>query len=236
MRRFPLRTGIVFAFAIIAWVFALSAPKACELTLLAPDLPPYGFFQDRQKVGVAVDATRELNARIGCSTTVESLPRLRAQALVQGQPDALLAPLARIPDREDQFEWVGTLVRERIRIFSIQPAISVELSDLKAGASVAVLRNSGIERLAQRLKLPNTVVAPDSAAMVRMLHAGRVDAIILPYSLAVYSARQENLDPDRLQFGETLTEFDVSIAMSKGSDPALAARLKSAFATLQSDN
>lgn len=72
--------------------------------------------------------------------------------------------------------------------------------------------------------------------MVRMLHAGRIDAIILPYSLAVYSSRQEKLDPDSLQFGETLTEFDVSIAMSKASDPALVGRLKTAFRTLQSDN
>jgi polar amino acid transport system substrate-binding protein len=223
----------------IILVWGLAGPPAsaqiCDLAFLAPELPPYGFVDRGTNVGAALDIVREMAARQGCNVTVTPVPRIRAQMLTQHAPNTIIAPVARTPGREDQFTWLGTIARETVSIYALASSPAMDLAGLKSGATVAVLRNSAIERLAERLALPNVVAAPDNTALVRMLAAGRVDAIISARSLTVNAMRAEGMDPARFRLGEDVAEFDVAAAMSNGSDPAIVRRLRSSLHDMKTD-
>ncbi|MFV1850642.1 MAG: substrate-binding periplasmic protein [Thalassospira sp.] len=154
--------------------------------------PPYVIYDEQTGIarGPAVDVISRvcMESQIRCKIRVE--PWARAYETALQNPDTLIFSIARRPDREALFKWIGTVAPYHVRLFSLNDYAVPVVDDWHAlvGFQVAgqmrdvkaqYLEDAGFE----------VMMAPSAEATIRMLFAGRAmlvagDALSLPYRVA----------------------------------------------------
>src|SRR5438128_2222379 len=105
-----------------AWVLLTGAAHAADntdtsLVLLTENFPPYNmakngknFAQDENINGIAVDIVREMFKRAGINYSLTlRFPWERIYKLALEKPGYGVFVMARLPDREKLFKWVGPI-------------------------------------------------------------------------------------------------------------------------------
>lgn len=161
---------------------------ACELRVQVPTMESFSRLDaNGQRVGYAIDVSREALRRIGCEARIVEFPGERAlTALAAGKLDVLYGVLP-LPERQASAWFVGPVDHMRIALYVRRDALpdgglrtlaDVRRTTLRIG--VERLRSYGPEydallddaAFAERLRL---VVSRDSA--LAMLATGRLDAV-----------------------------------------------------------
>jgi polar amino acid transport system substrate-binding protein len=112
------------ALRAIASVLLVALPALADvaparaLTLLTEENPPFSFARDGSLHGMAADVVAEASRRSGIVATSEVVTWDRAYARAQGEPDTCMFPLARRPERTEQFRWVGPIATNAWAVFA----------------------------------------------------------------------------------------------------------------------
>jgi polar amino acid transport system substrate-binding protein len=98
-------------FTFLACVFTLATPAHAALHLLTDENAPFGYTDPAsQKItGITADMVVEAASRAKQPYVLEIFPWARAYSLAKNDPDTCVYPLARLPERESLFRWVGPL-------------------------------------------------------------------------------------------------------------------------------
>ncbi|MDG4718193.1 MULTISPECIES: substrate-binding periplasmic protein [Thalassospira] len=216
------------------------AAGAADIRVMTTPFPPYVIYdEDTHKAyGPAVDVINQvcMTSAMDCEIMVE--PWARAYATAIENPDTLIFSIARRPDREMQFKWIGTVAPYHVRLFSIAGSgvpetenwrelssyhVAGQLRDVKA----QYLENAGFD----------IEMVPSAEATIRMLFANRAkliagDALSLPYRV-----RMLGEDSQRLQVVASIPELssDLYLAASLSTDDAIVTRLRTALESLKAD-
>jgi polar amino acid transport system substrate-binding protein len=221
---------------------ALPARAAEALQAVAGDgTTPFNYLVDGELRGLGVDVVRELAQRAGLSLQLAVMPFRQAFARALSTPNVLLLTVARTPEREGRFEWVGPLAprdvwlwklkrRTDLRLTALGDAKQYRVGVVFGDASIADLEQAGLEHKR------SLHVIHDRRALGRMLRMDRFDLIPMAlWSDGLLSAEGE-LPEEPLEPVVRLTrEGGYYFALAKGSDPALLQRLREAFAQLRAD-
>ncbi|MBK7282930.1 substrate-binding periplasmic protein [Candidatus Aalborgicola defluviihabitans] len=96
------------------WLLLTASALLCanvaagELQLLADENPPLSFTDGMQAKGLAVDVVREIQRRVGRRhSPIEFQPWARGYRTVSTQANVGLFAMARTPERETLFQWLG---------------------------------------------------------------------------------------------------------------------------------
>lgn len=209
--------------------------QAQELKLLSADLPPYSMLNS-DKTGFVAEVAVEIAKRIGQPTKLNYAPWSRVYRETQEQPNRVLAPIARTPQREDKFTWIVPVFQDRMVVLTYGDGASpMTLKEAAATGKLAVQQDSLIHELARKRGLTNLDVTPELKLIARKIAAGRATAWLSLESLAVFSLAEEGLDPDKLVVGETINEFLVTIAGSPTLKPSQVAPWREAFQAMKDD-
>jgi len=223
------------AFAVMASLVGAFPVHAQELKLLSADLPPYSM-KSGEKQGFVAEVAQEIARRIGQPPELHYAPWSRVYREVQTQPNRLLAPIARTPQREDKFTWVVPVFQDRMVLFTYgEDADPMTLKEAAAAGRVAVQQDSLMHELARKRGIENLDVTPELKLIARKMGVGRVQAWLSLESLAVFSLLQEGYDPDKLVAGEVISEFPVTIAGSPDLKPDQVKPWREAFEAMKAD-
>jgi polar amino acid transport system substrate-binding protein len=172
---------------------------------------------------------------------VEAFPWPRALALTEAVPDTLLFTVARTPEREALFHWIGPFAEREIWMYRLVSRSDIKVSSLddakyyKVGISLADATATSL--LSQGfVKGGNLDITTFAVDIVRKMKVARVDLTPLnPYSLPTF-ARDAGVAPDQLEPVFLYTrEGGYYLALNKQSSPALLAKLDAAFAAMVKD-
>lgn len=108
-RRLLLAAGLVAAYRSSA---------AHDLRVLTEELPPYNYTQDRNVTGVSTEVVRAVLAEAGLTGEIQVLPWARAYEYALQKRPGLIYSIARTPQREALFQWIGTLVSSDFYLFA----------------------------------------------------------------------------------------------------------------------
>lgn len=172
-------------------LLALAAPLPLPAAAARPPLPafchalpPLSFEQDGQIAGLAVDLLRRMAELAGLEPHLAMQPRLRAEKSFLETPGSLLFPLARLPERENRYRWVGPVLPRRVGIYSLSQRKDIhfrglqQLDGLRVGATAGTATLEQL--LAEGLKPGKELeVSPSYDASVRKLLAGRMDLLVI---------------------------------------------------------
>jgi polar amino acid transport system substrate-binding protein len=182
---------------------AVAIPRT-PLPAFCHGLPPLSFEQDGQVVGLAVELLRRMAELAGLEQSLALQPRLRAEKSFLDTPGSLLFPLARLPERENRYRWVGPILPRRVGIYSLAQRTDIrfrglhQLDGLRVGATAGTATLEQL--LAEGLKPGKELeVSPSYDASVRKLMAGRMDLLVIGDLNIYWQLHQMKEAPDRIR-------------------------------------
>lgn len=218
------RLRVLAALCLLA---ASTATPAAQLLALTTEFAPFQTLRDGQPEGFAVEVVRELARRQGDTVGFRFQPWVCSYQQALRTPDALLFSLARTPEREKQFGWVGELVRNDVALWRLAERADVRPTDLASLGSyrIGVVDNDFKTSflVKQELKIGETLqVAPSDITNLHKLIGGRVELIAVTNSDALrQNARLAGYAPERFARALPLPALTVPLylAFTPGSDP-----------------
>ncbi|MDM4768386.1 transporter substrate-binding domain-containing protein [Pelomonas sp. SE-A7] len=166
------------------------------LQAFAHPLPPLAFEQEGQVSGLATELLREMARRAGLPLAIALQPRLRAEKSFAEQTHSLLYPLARLPEREGRFRWIGPILPRRVQIYRLAERTDIRFQGLRQLNGLTVGAMTGSATMEQLLQLglgpgKELDLATSYEVCMRKLLAGRTDLVVMGDLNAYWQLRQQ---------------------------------------------
>lgn len=219
----------------------LSAPVgAATITAVTTEFPPFQSAQP-QPWGIALETARQLARQNGDTLDVRFLPWARAYQMAETTPGLMIFCLARTPQREAQYGWIGEIAPNDVTVWRLASRREVSarnLGEARVWQLGATADDVKMQYLLQQgfILGQNLQESSDDLSNIRKLFAHRID--LLPFSNQVvlrYRSAQAGLDSRMLHPAFTLPGLSqpLYLAFSPGTPPAQLARYQASFHQLQ---
>ncbi|MCV2357534.1 transporter substrate-binding domain-containing protein [Paucibacter sp. TC2R-5] len=168
------------------------------LQAFTENLPPLNFSGASGPAGFSVDLLRMMAGEAGLGLDVQVQPWIRAMRSAAESKHSVLFSLARLPEREALFQWVGPISERRIVIYRLARRTDIHFTGLQQlqGLKIGVVRESAAaKRLLAMGLTPEAEIewAQDDASNLRKLLAGRMDLLVMLDWAAAWNLKQHQL-------------------------------------------
>jgi polar amino acid transport system substrate-binding protein len=225
---------------LINGVHAEESP-ATDLVLLTENFPPYNmakngknFAQDENINGIAVDIVRAMfkRAKVSYSLTLR-FPWERIYKLALEKPGYGVFVMARLPDREKLFKWVGPIGPDDwIMLAKADSKISIESLEQARKYKIGAYKGDAIaETLAKQGLKPIVVLRDQDNA--KKLESGQIDLWATGDPAGRYLARQEGVNG--LKTVLRFNSAELYLALNKDVPDELVAKLQAALDQLRKE-
>lgn len=222
--------------ACLLSVLALTA-SAADLQLLTDNHPPLHFMQGNQLAGFGVDVVQALATQTGDRIHLQQVPLLRALRVASDTPDTGVFTVLRTDDRDDRYQWVGPLIEVETALYArdnLQPPVH-SLREADHMGRITVPRKWLVYSYLQGQDLNNLYGVETPEQMMRLFSLGRTDFVVSDTWSKAALAREQGIEPARLQYQIPLMKQNTYIAFSPQTDPKQVARWQQALDTLRAD-
>jgi polar amino acid transport system substrate-binding protein len=237
--------GLLLGALLPAFPAAVAAGSSSAATPvlrgLTESLPPLNYLGDAGPAGFSVELLRLMAREAQLRVDVEVQPWVRAVRAATEMRESVLFSLARLPERETQYQWVGPISERRIVIYRLSKRSDLVFSGLNQlqGSRLGVVRESaaGKQLLALGLKPEEDIEwAQDDASNLRKLLASRMEYLVMLDWAAAWQLRQHKLPYSSLtQVHELDTRLAYWYGLHPNCDPLIRQRLQAALDTLKRD-
>ncbi len=227
---------------------ALAASEPLRAQMLTPDLqaftenlPPLNYATPAGAAGFSVDLLRLMASEAGLSLDIQVQPWVRAKRSAGEASNTVLFSLARLPERESQFQWLGPISERRIVIYRLSKRSDIDYAGLQRlqGLRLGVVREStAAKRLLNAGLKPEADIewALDDVSNLRKLLAGRMDLLVMLDWAAAWNLRQHQLPFATLTELATLdSRLSYWYGLHPKIDPSTKQRLQAALDRLKRD-
>jgi polar amino acid transport system substrate-binding protein len=224
----------------VAAALLISLPlTATELTAVTESLPPLNYEENGMVTGYATELLQATVQTAKIKTRIDLLPWARAYQTVLAQPNILIYSITRNPERESLFEWIGPISPRQIFLYKLRERKDVSVKTLADASNyqIGLVREMAASKDFVKLSgiAENKVdYAPTVESNMKKLFLRRVDLIVSQDWSAAFLAKSLNRKPEELEPVLLLNgTHSYYFAFNKQSDPALVAKLRAAFDTVQ---
>ena len=225
---------------LTAIALALSLNKAAvaeqPLRVVLELSPPHQTLVNGKVGGLTTAVVDAMLQQAGLSANYEVYPWARAFRIAATTSDVVIYNMARTPEREAQFEWIGTVTRYKFGFLKLSWRDDIQvsqLSDIKHYVVGAQREDFSAEWLRDVAKQPQQKLElqPDVIETWRLLVNGKLD-LMIDDPVAIDDMLHKHLlqreDIEFVLFPPEL-ELQTWIAVKKGSSPELVKRLRLAY-------
>ena len=216
---------------------ALAAePVTAEAPLewVAGDLPPFAWIGTSGPQGYAHELAIRMAQRLGRPLHVSYYPWARAVKMAREGEHYGIFPLARTPDREQQFRWLIPLMTVKY-VFVARAGGAPQTIEQLREQRVGVLRGSPIARNLQAEHFRQVVEAKDYRDLLRLLQMGSIAAIYAGAPMLHAAIDEYGFDRSQYQTQATLGEATLYMGTSLKVSDTEAERWTRAYQQLQAD-
>ncbi|WP_413042729.1 substrate-binding periplasmic protein [Pseudomonas sp. YJ42] len=103
---------------------------AHAITAVTEELPPYNMTIDGKLTGMGTEVVEAVLEELGETARIQSMPWARAYDIALNTENVLIYSIARTPQREALFKWVGVIAPTRWYLFSL-PGMHFNLKSLE---------------------------------------------------------------------------------------------------------
>lgn len=236
--RFRARPLAAVLLCQILLIFCLGVlPLRAEgLRLITSPWPPSNYLtDDGRPTGLSVAVVEALKERVGETAPIEVIPWARGYLTAQQNPDVMLFTAGRTQERLDMgLDFIGPIVMWSHVLLAPQDS-SVQVSGLDEvrakGLTVAGVRGSWQIKMIAEAGI-QAVETEDHATAARMLLAGRVDFWFTSRLQASAVLMELGRRGDAVVPVHTVRRSPSYLMVSKGTDAAVLARWRQAYAEL----
>jgi len=237
------RLLLVLASASLLFISGARAAESpdTDLVLLTENFPPYNmakngknFAQDENINGIAVDIVREMfkRAEITYSLTLR-FPWERVYKLALENPGYGAFVMARLPDRERLFKWVGPIGPDDwIMLAKADSTITLETLDDARKYKIGAYKGDAIAMTLAKQGLKPVVVLRDQDNAKKLV-SGQIDLWATGDPAGRYLARQEGVNG--LKTVLRFNSAELYLALNKDVPDEMVAKLQAALDQLRKE-
>ncbi|MET4025666.1 polar amino acid transport system substrate-binding protein [Marinobacter sp. MBR-99] len=218
-------TPLWLASILLAFSLSAQAQQGTEtvepltVTVGVNHSPPYRILEVGQKSGLYLEIFEEIADRLGWKVQYREAPFRRILLMLQkGEVDVMLGPL-RTDGREDYMTFVAPAFPPERRLFFYMDEEHriARYSDLY-GRTIGVLDGATYFSRFDRDQVLIKESAPHYENLMRMMEKGRVDVVIAPELVGLYTVRKLNLP---VQISPFFVPGESSWIALSGKSPAI---------------
>ncbi len=225
---------------VLGLLLSKSAVAAQPLRVVLEVSPPHQTLDNGKVGGLTTAVVAAMLQQAGLSASYEVYPWARAFRIAATTPDVLIYNMARTPEREAQFEWIGIVTRYKFGFLKLSRRDDIQVSqlaDIKHYVVGAQREDFSAEWLRDAAKQPaqKLELQPDVLETWRLLVNGKLDLMIDdPQAIddMLVKHQLQRSDVEFVLFPQEL-EQQTWIALKKGSSPALVQRLRRAYQQIE---
>lgn len=214
---------------------------AMDFTVYAGKVPPFTMVDDKGKVsGAAVDVVSEIMHMAGYpfdSDEIMSISWARAVEDTETNPGTMLFSVARTPQRENRFKWVGPIGEVNLGLVAKRTSkISIRNKDELKQYGIGVIRNSGPMQIllnSYGIPLENLTLLSSDLLQFRMLDQGRVDLITQADTAAPSWIRELGMRQQDFEMVHVMKRLSLYVAFNLSTDEVVIRRLQNALDELK---
>jgi len=226
-----------FLLAAVLFAVCLSAARASDLLIVTEELPPYNYQEDGVAKGMSTEVVQAVLAETGLEADILFYPWARSYLMAQTRKNTLIYSMARIPEREELFEWVGIVCPIRTSFFKLASNTDIELNTLDDARKYLIgvtLKNVNHIYLDSK-GFTNLELESQDITNMRKLALGRIELMPFAEASFFYQVRRDGMDPSIFEPVYTLDDLSLHLymAFSKSSDPDLVERFRVALQTIK---
>lgn len=208
--------------AIILMLIIFVFSELCfSLEIGTVDEPP-GNFKDEKGIvsGLSVDFVKEIQNRVNDTAPIQMIPGPRLIQYSLTKKNFVLFSLSRTKAREHDYHWISLVMRKPLVLFvRKESTVSVKtIDDAKKLKKIGVMHASVTHDFLKGKGFTNLFTVTEHVQNLKMLMAGRVDAIYTGVQNAAILCKDLNIDFSRIEPALILQISNSCIAMSKTSD------------------
>lgn len=240
---------MVAALGVAALLMSVVSPvRAFDLAALTESLPPLNYEQDGKVVGFSSELLDLMAREADVTVHKQVLPWSRAYDMVGRQGNTLIYSLARTPEREALFQWVGPISERRILLYRHRdrPDIALKTLDDARPYRIGVARDSASAKALIKLGFsinglqdtlgPGLDLGTNDELNMKKFMARRFDLLVSLDWAAAFNAKNAGLSPDDLQPVWVLDDsLSYWYGVNMATDPDVAKRLNAALQRLKAD-
>ena len=225
---------------VLGLLLGKSAVAAQPLRVVLEVSPPHQTLDNGKVGGLTTAVVAAMLQQAGLSANFEVYPWARAFRIAATTPDVLIYNIARTPEREAQFEWIGIVTRYKFGLLKLSRRDDIqvgELADIQHYVVGAQREDFSAEWLRDTAKQPaqKLELQPDVLETWRLLVNGKLDLMIDdPQAIddMLHLHQLQRRDITFVLFPQELEQY-TWIALKKGSSPELVQRLRRAYQQIQ---
>lgn len=193
---------------------------------------PYSYSEEGNTQGLAVNQVRRLLAELNYYPTIKIYPWARAYTIALNAPNTALFSIARTPEREDLFHWVGEIIGFNVLLYRHKDRDDIQVNDL---ADLKKYRVGALSKDVKgqylRSKEITTIDINSEENGIKMLQNNRIDLLPTDAHSMEYRLKQNGLAEDTLVPVFALKDISkpLYIALSKDTAPEIVSAFKEAY-------
>jgi len=191
VRKFLIKLCSVFVFVMVSSVHS----HAQQIKIVTLDFPPYSYIENGELTGMATEVLMEILSDVGMMPEIRQYPWKRACCIADTEKNVLIYTIARTPQREMKFHFIGEVAPRNNYFFKLAERKDIKVNsveDLKK-YKIGVVRGYATEKSLMDLGLePSLQRTLSDINSLRMLFTGRVDLCSMDDTVARHQIRLYN--------------------------------------------
>ncbi|NQY93223.1 MAG: transporter substrate-binding domain-containing protein, partial [Campylobacteraceae bacterium] len=116
---------------VILYLFILSLfLHSEEITIVTEEFPPYNYQVDGKMKGISSEIVLAVLKEINVTAKIVSYHWSRAYVLASTKKNHLIYSIARIPEREELFHWIGTIAPYSTSFYKLKSRKDIKINSL----------------------------------------------------------------------------------------------------------
>lgn len=225
-----------FLLIILMTLTAWTRGGAEALRIYCESAPPNQFLlPDGSLTGMAVEVVREIQKLVGNSDPIQLVPWARGYDALQKQPNVVLFSVARTPEREPLFHWIGPLHELRFNFYVKADSHIVinSMEDAKQVGRIGVYNNDVRDEILTKAGFRNLDRSTSNVFNFKKLMTGRIDAYTTDAAALDAEAREAGYRAEDVKAAFTFMRVQIYVAISRGTPESTVKAWSEAFAILQ---
>lgn len=200
---------------------SLNATASEPLTFITEAYPPYNFRDDNILRGIAVDllviASQNTEQPVQRGQ-IRLMPWARAYRTTLDTPNSVLFSTTRTAEREHLFKWAGPIAATRVVLLArksskIRIQSAADLQRYRIGVIHEDIGEQSV--LALGVHQDQLYVSANADALIRQLHAGRIDLWAYEENVAYWFLRNANFNQEDFESVHQLRQGELWFAFNR---------------------
>jgi len=192
--------------------------EAKQYKIMTENFAPFGYIENDNLTGLSVEIVREILKLTSQPDNIQVHPWARVYREAQQGPNKIVFSMARSPDRETLFKWVGPLIADNIYFYKRKGSNSrIEtLEDAKRVNKIMLTRDFPEHKFLHSRGFTNLTLTVRPIQTFKMLIAQRGELVPMGELAALNTIKEAGINPSLIERTNVkLFETKLYIAFSK---------------------